>query len=61
MSKSEEKRAAIIAGQAARELADAAVRQSTGAETGAARAARGRRRYSPSPFSAPRRGRPPNP
>ena len=60
MTKSDEKRAAIIAGQAARELADAAAHQTTGAESGGGGAGKGRRRFvARPPFSGRPRGRPP--
>jgi hypothetical protein len=60
MSKADEKRAAIIAKQAAREVTERAAQQVSGTET--SRPVRGRWRSnftSSTPFAGGRRGRPP--
>jgi hypothetical protein len=62
MTKAEEKRAAIIAQQAAREVAEGGAQRASGSQTGAGRAGKGRRRFAPTPtFSGQRRGTPPKP
>ena len=61
MTKAEEKRAAIIAQQAARQLAEGGDRQASGTDGAGSGGARKRRTFRPMPpFGGPRPGRPPN-
>ena len=60
MTKAEEKRAAIVAKQEARELAERAARQAAGTESRRSGGQKLRTNWAATPpFAGPRRGRPP--
>jgi hypothetical protein len=59
-TKAEQKRAEIIAKQAARELAEGGSRPATGADAGGAGGGTKRRKFTRPPFAGRSPGRPPN-